>query len=536
MKLSKLHLAMAVAAFTLGSSAKAQLFIDNATFLIQSGATVTVQGDVTSNTDIQGTGKVLLKGTANQNVNMGGFVIPNLEVDNSNNVTLTGNVKVGTSVTFTNGKVVLGSNTATLAAAATATGMGTGKFFETNGTGYLRKELTADITNYTMPVGTGTDYTPVAITNTGSTYSTASIGVQAKGVADPNKHPRTESYLTVYWPISKTGITGGTTSGTGTYVDSRITGTETDLRGIFWTGSQWSLTGGNQNAASNTAGATLLTNAGNLYAMNKFVLSKLKVFLQGPYNTVTGIMSENLRTAPNLIPTSDPYRTAPYSSFFTHVNNATAETVNASVFGNAVNADDDIVDWVFVELRQNTSPGNTVVQTRSALLQQDGDIVDVDGTSPLYFKNLDSSTNYSVGIRHRNHLGIYTNTNNAGNLLTFKLSTPATIDLTTLSAAQLFGTATTNYAVVGGKNLMYAGNVNQNTNIRWNAPSSDRDFLLSNVLSANSTTVLSNVYSVGDLNLNRGVRWNSPNSDRDFILSTPLTTVSTNVRSQVSPN
>jgi hypothetical protein len=54
-------------------SASAQLFIDNAQFFIQPGASVTVQGDVTSNTDIQGTGKLVLKGSANQNVNMGGF-------------------------------------------------------------------------------------------------------------------------------------------------------------------------------------------------------------------------------------------------------------------------------------------------------------------------------------------------------------------------------------------------------------------------------------------------------------------------------
>ena len=35
---------------------KSQLVIDNATFFIGSGATVTVQGNVTSNVDIQGTG------------------------------------------------------------------------------------------------------------------------------------------------------------------------------------------------------------------------------------------------------------------------------------------------------------------------------------------------------------------------------------------------------------------------------------------------------------------------------------------------
>ena len=49
----------------------AQLKIDNAVFFIQPGATVTVQGDVTSNVDIQGTGLLQLKGSALQNVDMG---------------------------------------------------------------------------------------------------------------------------------------------------------------------------------------------------------------------------------------------------------------------------------------------------------------------------------------------------------------------------------------------------------------------------------------------------------------------------------
>lgn len=535
----KLPSVLAAAFSLLAVGSNAQLTIQSgATFHIQSGATVTVQGDILSNADITGPGKVLLKGSANQNVNMNGFTVPNLEMDNAAGATLTGNARIGTDITFTTGKIQAGNFNLTLSSTATNTNAGTGKFIETAGTGSVRKELTADITNYSMPVGSGTDYLPISITNTGSTYSSAVISVQSKGVADPNKHPRTESYLTNYWPITKTGITGGTTSAVGTYVDpTRVTGTEADLRGIYWDGTNWSLAGGTQNAATNTAGANVTTSTGEVYAMNRFVLAKMRALLQGPLNTVTMIMNDNLRTAPAVIPTADPYRTATYNTAFVHnAANTPAESVNATVFNNAALTDDDIVDWVFVELRQGVSPGNTVVMTRSALIQRDGDIVDVDGTSPVYFKNMDVNNNYSIGVRHRNHLGIYTNTAAAGNLFSFGLSSGSTIDLSTLPAASLFGTATTNYAVISGRNVMYAGNVNQNTTIRWNAPSSDKDFLLSNVLGGNNATVLSNVYSVGDVNLNRGVRWNSPNSDKDFILSTPLSGVNSNVRSQTSPN
>src|ERR1700709_2678669 len=110
MKLKKLHLALMAFGTVVCNIASAQLFIDQATFTIQSGATVTVQGDVTSNVDIQGTGKVILKGSANQNVNMGGFSVPKLEIDNAANVTFTGSAKVSDSLIFTNGKIVLGNN------------------------------------------------------------------------------------------------------------------------------------------------------------------------------------------------------------------------------------------------------------------------------------------------------------------------------------------------------------------------------------------------------------------------------------------
>src|SRR6187549_3612693 len=113
MKLIKLPITLVCTMFIYQVS-KAQLYIDNATFIIQPGATVTVQGDVTSNADIQGTGKIVLKGTTAQTVNMGGFTIPNLEIDNTANATLNGDAKIGTALLFTNGKILLGANNLTL--------------------------------------------------------------------------------------------------------------------------------------------------------------------------------------------------------------------------------------------------------------------------------------------------------------------------------------------------------------------------------------------------------------------------------------
>ena len=44
--------------------------------------------------------------------------------------------------------------------------------------------------------------------------------------------------------------------------------------------------------------------------------------------------------------------------------------------------------------------------TRAALLQRDGDVVDVDGVSSVQVAVADG--NYYVAVRHRNHLGVMT--------------------------------------------------------------------------------------------------------------------------------
>ena len=494
--------------------AKAQLTINSgASFTIQSGAVVTVQGDVTSSADVSGTGSLSLKGSTIQNINMNGFAVPNLIMDNVANANITGNIRINNGVTFTNGKLILANNTVILAAAETNSNMATGKFFETNGTGIVTKELTADISNYTLPVGLGTDYMPVAITTTGSTYNAASIGVRAKAAASTFKHPRTESYLLTTWPITKTGITGGTTNAVATYIDpTKVVGTKADLKGFYWDGINWSLTGGNQNTTSNTIAADITTNSGELYGMNKFVLLNTKIFLQAAYNPLTpGLMDDKLRTtvsyvagnAPtgNLLPSSDPYRTASYATNFVHVANAIVENVtNASVFNDQPNPNKNVVDWVFLELRSNVAAPTTVLQTRSGLLLRDGTVVDVDGVSPIYFKNTDpaNTLNLYVAARHRNHIGL-----RSANLKTLDItSIPTALDLTANS--NTMGGFGANLAA--GVYGLYAGNINLNSNIRVSGASaalSDFEQLKSLL---GTSLIISNTYSPGDANMNRTVR------------------------------
>ena len=125
----------------------------------------------------------------------------------------------------------------------------------------------------------------------------------------------------------------------------------------------------------------------------------LKAFLQGPYKVNKSLMSDDLRKK-GFIPLTEPYTGIPS---FIHFGEGGGETTTLAVLDNR--GDDAIIDWVFVELRSETD-STLVVATRSALIQSDGDVVDVDGTSNVRFMVPDGS--YYVCLKHRNHLGVMT--------------------------------------------------------------------------------------------------------------------------------
>jgi len=518
--------------------ANGQLNIQSgATFFIQSGATVTVQGDLTSGSDITGGGTILLKGSGLQNLNMNGFTIPILQIENASNIQLTGAARIANSLSFILGKIQTGDFNLELADIATVSGAGPGMFVQTNGTGKLVKLISSDLASFVMPVGYNNNYTPISLTTSG-TYATASIGVAANGSTHPNKPIRSTDFLNTYWKLSRAGITGSATA-TATYNEGTdVTGLETDLRGFSWDGTNWSLSGATINPAANSVVANILPSGIDVFAMNRFVYLNSKIILQGSYTggniSGTPVMNDNLRTPTNLIPTSDPYRTAPYNTTFAHTNNSVAETVAASVFSPTDPGRDlrnDIVDWVFVELRNtNASPGNTVLQTRSALLQRDGDVVEIDGVSPLYFKNIDAS-NFAVAVRHRNHLGISSDPGSFAKALSEQNS--SSLDLASATDAQIFGTSAA-YTNLSGVNLLWGGNANSNTNSRYQGAGNDRATILLD-LGGGQLNVLTGYYR-SDLNMNRQVRYQGANNDRAYLRATVLGGIELTVRTQQLPN
>ncbi len=129
------------------------------------------------------------------------------------------------------------------------------------------------------------------------------------------------------------------------------------------------------------------------------VVVRTKVLLEGPYLSATGLMNANLNTS-GLLPIEEPYT----GLGFQHYLLGGGETVDPIVFD--VTGSDEIVDWIMVELRDAVD-FNLIIATRSALLQADGDVVDLDGESVVYFEGVDEE-NYYIVLYHRNHLSIMT--------------------------------------------------------------------------------------------------------------------------------
>lgn len=185
-----------------------------------------------------------------------------------------------------------------------------------------------------------------------------------------------------------------------------------------------------------------------------------RVYLQGALYGILlpdTLMQDKLRVA-NLIPSTSPYAyLSPVSATGT-IGSGVLTTAGANA----------IVDWVFVELRDAQDP-TVIVDSRAGLLQRDGDIVDIDGTSPLDFSTAITSKSYYVSVRHRNHLGVMSKTalpmTLSGRLVDFRKSTTPTFTLTAQALDQSQVVVDQGVALWAGNGLVdskiiYQGNEN----------------------------------------------------------------------------
>ncbi len=167
---------------------------------IASGATLAMSGTAGGDISIAGNWsnsgtfncsgrQVVFSGSAAQTLS-GTNTYDFLKLNNSAGVTLQGSspVTINTNLDLTAGKLTLGANNLTLLQAATATNASATSYVVTNSTGALVKNSVGNNAT-SFPVGLATSYTPLSVTNTGTsnTLSLVVTSPPANTVSDATK-------------------------------------------------------------------------------------------------------------------------------------------------------------------------------------------------------------------------------------------------------------------------------------------------------------------------------------------------------------
>ncbi|MBK9193754.1 MAG: PKD domain-containing protein [Flavobacteriales bacterium] len=253
----------------------------------------------------------------------------------------------------------------------------------------------------------------------------------------------------------------------------------------------------------------------NVEVVNNGVRLALKLMLEGAYDAGTLKMRDDLRVA-GIIPNNEPY-----TGFgFAQASDGGGEVLQPGA--TSTTGDNAVVDWVLVELRNAITP-TTIVATRTALVQRDGDVVAEDGLSPISL--LAAAGNYHVAIRHRNHLGAMTSTPVA---LT---GTALTLDFTNGSVAT-YGTDA--QKINGAKRLLWTGNAVRDGLLKYTGTTNDRDPILTRV-GGTVPTATTNGYWPEDHTLDGVVKYTGISNDRDPILVNVGGTIPTATRTEQLP-
>lgn len=221
----------------------------------------------------------------------------------------------------------------------------------------------------------------------------------------------------------------------------------------------------------------------------------ISVWLDGPYDMVTGLMHDSLRTQ-GLLPMSEPYTALGYT-----VSGA------ASISGQllATTGPGAPVDWVLLELRSPNAPFD-IVETRAALIRRDGALMAPDGGQFIRFCTQGGM--YRLAVRHRNHLGCMT---------AWPLSLGPLPTLFSMGSSTTFGEQA--MRTTNGVSRMWAGNALNDGTILYTGGTNDRDAVLVAIGGSIPTNTVPG-YRVEDVNLDGVVKYSGTNNDRDVILST----------------
>ena len=234
-----------------------------------------------------------------------------------------------------------------------------------------------------------------------------------------------------------------------------------------------------------------------------------KLVLQGAMldNNSSNLMRDDLRKQ-GLLPIKEPYSAM---QNFDHVGAGGGEECSPEIFD--ITGEKAIVDWVFIELKQEDNQ-DAVVATRAALLQRNGHVISANGASIISFDNLPPD-NYYIAIRHRNHLKVET-------LHPFLIN-DKNIPFVDFSDIFLPTIGHEPFIEQEGKNALWGGDLNQDEQTIYQGPTSDvfQMFLhvfLDTLNQDHLTNFINKGYTQNDFNLDGVTIYQGPNNDRSKLL------------------
>ena len=155
-------------------------------------------------------------------------IINELQIDNSANVSLSASVAVSNDLNLLNGNLLIGDYDLTINDGATLSGtFDNTHMIVCGGSGAVKKQATSIASfNMTLPIGTGTDYTPMTISNmNGSVTGTGEIGIKMVNATAPEA---SAIDLLRYWELSEANITLTSADIEFNYLDTDVSGEEAD--------------------------------------------------------------------------------------------------------------------------------------------------------------------------------------------------------------------------------------------------------------------------------------------------------------------
>ncbi|MEN8121304.1 MAG: T9SS type A sorting domain-containing protein [Bacteroidota bacterium] len=195
-----------------------------------------------------------------------------LSLSSTAGISLLTDVSVNTGLILNSGTLNLVNNNLTIGSAAAITGtFSPTTMVVADGTGALKRKITGDGI-YLFPIGdtsgTTIDYSLASLTFSSGTYTDAIVSINVKNEVHPeNSSPA--DYINRYWTVSQTGITDFSCDVSFLYTNEDIQGTESNIWGAQWDGSQWTTL---NQASLNQFGGTV-TSFSDFTAGDKSVMS-----------------------------------------------------------------------------------------------------------------------------------------------------------------------------------------------------------------------------------------------------------------------